>query len=75
MIWSIIPEEMIFDGAEKLNKNKYQVINYKGKKVMVMIMPNGDAQIVSLLSSNPLDFIDQRFSPGSCISLSWSTKE
>ncbi len=75
MIWSIIPEEMIFDGAEKLSRNNYQIINYRGKKVLVMLMQNGDAQIVSLISSDPLDFIDQSFSPGSCISLAWNNKE
>ncbi|MGI5891504.1 MAG: YlzJ-like family protein [Bacillota bacterium] len=73
MLWSIVPEEIIFEGFDKIASagNNYRMINYLGKQVLAMPMPDGGAKIVSLISSDPMDFIDSRFAPGNTISSPW----
>lgn len=58
MIWSIIPEEFIFAGEEAAAGPSQQ--QYLGRQVLV-----SGGRIVSLLSTDPSDFLDARFSPGS----------
>ena len=58
MIWSIIPEEFIFaNTGDETTPTQRQ---YLGRQVLV-----SNGRIVGLLSTNPGDFLDSRFSPGS----------
>ncbi len=66
MIWSIIPEEIIFASQEQPN---YQQIQYLGRQVTVLADKEGGGEIVALVSSNPADYLDQRFSLGRKIRL------
>jgi len=68
MIWSIIPEDMIFiDTHLDYQKSKKELRNYLGRQVMVIKDETGE-RIVSVLSSDPADFMDMRLRPGSYIS-------
>lgn len=67
MIWSIIPESVIFSGAAD-SEELYQV-DYLGRKLLVRFGDNRSAQIVSLLSTDPADFLSPRFSPGAQIDI------
>jgi len=58
MIWSIIPEEFIFAGAEQEAAPSQR--QYLGRQVLV-----SNGRIVGLLSTNPGDFLDARLAPGS----------
>jgi len=69
MIWSIIPTEIIFEGADKMKSARY--INYQGKNIFVTEGADGKFSVVSLLSSDPSDFLDARFAPGSVVDISY----
>lgn len=60
MIWSIIPEELIF-AAEPL-ENRGRIIDYQGRKVRLR-----QGRIDLLLSSDPRDFLNPRFLPGAAV--------
>lgn len=67
MIWSIIPEDLIFAALPEEKKEKERkMISYLGRQVMVESHQKG-ARIIGLVSSNPMDFTDARFSPGTII--------
>ncbi|MGI6360731.1 MAG: YlzJ-like family protein [Bacillota bacterium] len=66
MIWSIVPEEVIFEGAEQ--KSSFKQIIYQGRMVIVT-EDAGRRQIVRLVSSNPHDYLDSRFAPGTIINI------
>jgi len=56
MIWSVIPEEVIFDHREN---DLYELKRYHGRHV---IMRN--SRLEALVSSDPMDFLDDQFTPG-----------
>ena len=60
MIWSIIPEELIF--AAESSAERSRIVEYWGRKVRLR-----QGRIDRLLSSDPRDFLDRRFSPGTAV--------
>ena len=60
MIWSIMPEELIFAAGHR--SDKCRIANYQGRKVRLR-----QGRIDLLLSSDPRDFLDRRFSPGTAV--------
>lgn len=60
MIWSIIPEEMLF--AQQNAQTERIELQYLGKKIYAR-----GGKLDTLLSTDPADFLDQRFVPGVCI--------
>ena len=66
MIWTIAPEEILFDVSEKTCS---KIVQYNGRQVMVDTagMDSGEGRITRLFSSCPADFLDKEFSPGNII--------
>ena len=56
MIWSVIPEDVIFPSREM---ERCDVVFHQGQRV---VAKNG--RIESLLSTDPYDFLDIRYTPG-----------
>ncbi len=68
MIWSIIPEEIIFGNLNQDEvKSGRRTRDYLGKRVQTIPYREGEDRIIALISSNPQDFLDLRFSPGTII--------
>jgi len=65
VIWSIIPESVIF--SEETESIEFRQVAYQGKQVMIRSYPNGKREIFSLLSTDPADFLTPSFFPGSLI--------
>lgn len=63
MIWSIIPEEVIFAAAEEENVLTMNG-RYLGRQVMLRPCGEGLGEIMALLSTDPADFLDERFQVG-----------
>jgi len=70
LIWSVVPQEIIFAGMEKLDSCRE--LNYRGRLLLVSTKGEspGEGRIVRLLSSDPADFMDGGFAPGKVIPLS-----
>ena len=67
MIWSIIPESVIFSGAA--DNGELHQVDYLGRKLLVRFGDNRSARIVSLVSTDPADFLSPHFSPGTQIDI------
>ena len=71
MIWSIMPEEIIFgvqdDDIQPAGELKQ--VSYLGREVVVQPQKGGKAMIVQLLSADPRDFLDVRFNPGGIVDI------
>ena len=65
MIWSIIPESVIFNAEAK--EGELRQLVYKGRQVMIRSYPNGKNEIFALLSTDPADFLTPSFYPGALI--------
>ena len=57
MIWSIIPEELIF--AAEPQHEAGRSVDYQGRRLYLR-----RGRIEGLLSTEPLDYLDRRFRPG-----------
>lgn len=68
MIWSIIPQEMIF--AEQ-NQYSFSQIEYKGIQLLVdnRDLPAGKFRIIRLLSSSPESYLCSELNPGEIIDM------
>ncbi|MCQ6280142.1 YlzJ-like family protein [Bacillus sp. EB600] len=68
ILYTTVPYELIFpDDMESFDRQK--TINYNGVPLLVDCADPQSMQIVRVLSSDPQHFLDDRFSPGTKISL------
>lgn len=85
IIWSIIPEEIIFassdyatclgfTGTDQSQVNGLTKASYLGRDVILLPLSNGKGRIISLLSTDPADFLDMRFAPNGEIDFTESGK-
>ena len=67
MIWSIMPEEILF--AATPSKMAPRVVLYNGRQLIVDAAGGSEGRIVRLLSTDPGDFLLAEFAPGRTVSL------
>lgn len=65
LIWSVIPEDIVFDGIENVKAGKE--VMYQGRRLLVSPLPEGKMCIMRVISSNPRDFMDPHLQPGTII--------
>lgn len=67
MLYSIIPEEVIFQGIESVKRP--QEISYKGHKFLAEPLEQpGQFRLVQLLSTEPSLYLEAGFQPGTVVS-------
>lgn len=67
-IYSIIPEERIFEHAYKETPN-YGMVQMNGIELQVEWIGPTQAKIVRLYSANPADYMNPSYYPGTIISM------
>lgn len=67
IVWSIIPEAAIF--AEPETEQPWQQSEYLGCQVLLRPLDAGYGEIVSVISSNPSDFLNTQLQPGTRVPL------
>lgn len=66
LLYTIVPQEVIFEGMVKDDDTTYKQINYMGCEMIVK--DSGDKYIVErLLSTDPQDYLNEKFQPGAII--------
>ncbi|HHV93257.1 MAG TPA: hypothetical protein GXX47_01830 [Firmicutes bacterium] len=68
MMWTIVPPEVIWEGAEEKPKDLME-LNWQGVQVLVEPLEFGRGRIVKLLSTDPRDYLKPELAPGSVVSL------
>ncbi len=66
MIWSIISDQEIF-AETGTPQAALRSIDYLGRRLLVRRGADGQGEIVSVLSTDPADFLDGRLAPGTRI--------
>lgn len=66
IMYTSMPLEWVFEGYDQFNPN-YAEIDYNGVKML--IEPSGpfQAKVVRLISGNPQDYLNPKYSPGAVI--------
>lgn len=66
ILYTPMPLELVLEGAEDYWP-KYELVSVHGRWVLVERTGVNQAKLVRLLSTNPNDFLDPSFFPGSII--------
>lgn len=67
MLYTLIPQELIFSNQVQ---QKRELIEISGGLLEVEATENREFRIVRLISSDPSLYLDERYAPGTLISLS-----
>lgn len=68
ILYTMMPYELIFSNENQALENQ-KVVTYQGVQMLVEFTDPLSFQIVRVLSSDPMHYLDGRFSPGTKISL------
>ncbi|PWK15468.1 YlzJ-like family protein [Tumebacillus permanentifrigoris] len=70
LIWSAMPEEVIFEGMDTVQYNWIET-EVQGVKMVVEPLPElpGNGRIVRLLCPKPASYLNPAFQPGQTINL------
>jgi hypothetical protein len=68
LYWTPLELEQVFEGWDNLNLQLTQV-SYEGVIMEVKPLGNGTGQIVRLLSTEPLDYLNSTYAPGNIINI------
>lgn len=65
-MWTIMPEEVIWEGFEE---DKRQLLEVEWRGVKMLVEPTGftQATVVRLLSTDPADYLRPELQPGSVL--------
>ncbi|GGB30764.1 hypothetical protein F3157_04530 [Virgibacillus dakarensis] len=66
MLYTPLSEADIFPCSDKEFSNR-QCISYQGKQLYVEQLDDGSYQILQLLSTDPQDFMDAAYTPGTIL--------
>ncbi|NMA34398.1 MAG: hypothetical protein GX940_07600 [Clostridiaceae bacterium] len=67
ILHSIVPAETVFNGYGGVSDINCFEATYRGEKVVVARMKNGQCVISRLLSTKPSSYLDPAFQPGSIV--------
>lgn len=66
IMYTAMPLELVFDGYAEFNPT-YAEVEYNGVKMLIESAGPFQGKIVRLLSSNPQDYLNPNYSPGTVI--------
>lgn len=66
IIYTTVPLELVFEGFDQYQP-KVEEIEYQGVKLMIEPQGPYQAKIVRLLSPNPHDYLNPKYTPGNMI--------
>lgn len=73
MLWTIVPPEVLLAGYDDDDDDSRQMMTIRRGALTMEVEPLGGpvARIMRVLSSDPADYLDERWQPGSFVDL-WS---
>lgn len=67
LFYSIYPLEVVLADEEETPPEVWREVEVEGRKVLVTVDHRGEQVIARLLSTDPADFLDPRWTPGNVI--------
>ncbi|WP_428908606.1 YlzJ-like family protein [Niallia sp. Krafla_26] len=62
-----MPQELIFQ-TDEMEYGKQTMIDYGGVPLLVEMDDNHDYRVIRIMSSDPCDYLDERYCPGTILS-------
>ncbi len=67
ILYSIIPQEFVFQGFLETNEQQHHLVEFRGEKIMVTKRPDNQFEISRLLSTRPASYLNPLYQPGSLV--------
>jgi hypothetical protein len=67
ILYTPLSQEDVFPPSNDVYSNR-QFISYEGRSVYVEQTEDGSYQLLQLMSTDPQDFLDEKFTPGAILS-------
>ena len=67
ILYSIIPQEFVFQGFSETNEQQHHLVEFRGEKIMVTKRPDNQFEISRLLSTRPASYLNPLYQPGSLV--------
>lgn len=67
ILWTPMQLELVLEGLEDMCHPSYSQVSHQGVPMLVEKTPDGRSRIARLLSTNPSDYLNTEFTPGSFI--------
>lgn len=74
VLYTILPEELVFRGYEEEGDREYFEIPIEGGNLVLEAMDKNQAKIVRVISSDPQIFLNPTLQPGSVIEFPYQLK-
>ncbi|MBP2240187.1 hypothetical protein J2Z40_000740 [Cytobacillus eiseniae] len=68
ILYTSMPHELIFP-TEMNEYDKQKVVSYEGTSLLVEMTEGNNCTVLRVMSSDPADFMNEKFSPGAKITL------
>ncbi|QSZ28266.1 YlzJ-like family protein [Aceticella autotrophica] len=66
MLYTVIPYELIFEKRDDINNNYFETV-IENKHLLLEEISKNCFKIIRLYSTNPCDYLDIKFNPGTII--------
>lgn len=63
ILYTVMPLELVFQNTQG-EVDRFVEMTYLGRQIISRVDASGSRQVARLLSTDPYDFLDPRFSPG-----------
>lgn len=68
ILYTMMPHELVF-ASEEEEYSKQRIVDFQGVPVLVETVAGDSARILRVMSSDPQHYLDERYTPGTKISL------
>ena len=68
ILWTVMPLDVVFPPAE--NAPSYEEVDVDGTKLIVERLSATEAKVIRIISSNPADFLNPNYQPGTRLTYS-----
>lgn len=69
ILWTPMQLELVFEGLEDMCPPQYDQVYHRGVPLLVERTKNGRGRVARLLSTDPRDYLNLEYTPGSLIDI------
>lgn len=67
ILWTPMQLELVLEGLEDMRHPRYSEISYQGVPMLVEKTQDGRSRVARLLSTNPSDYLNVQYTPGTFV--------
>ncbi len=69
MLYTIVPHEEIWGELDQVDQQEYRDVTLNGCTMQIQPVDSATGKVIRLMSTNPADYLNPQFQPGSTVML------